>query len=179
MQIKYNFKNFEPSDHLRKYASTRFDKLFKYDRTDNALLQVNLSVDKFRQKAEVTFTGDELNISAVEESEDMYSTVDLVLDKLDAQVRKTRDKAKDRRRSRGSVRMDVISFSEPGAGGERIPTIAESDSYEAKPMAVEEAAMQLDSLGYEFLVFQNAESERLNVIYLRKNGDYGLIDPGM
>lgn len=46
-------------------------------------------------------------------------------------------------------------------------------------MAVEEAAMQLDSLGYEFLVFQNAESERINVIYLRKNGDYGLIDPGM
>jgi len=178
MQIKYNFKNFEPSDHLRNYASTRFEKLFKYDRTDNAVLQVNLSVDKFRQKAEVTFVGDDLNISALEESEDMYSTVDLVLDKLDVQVRKHREKAKDLRRARGSVRMDVISFSE-GGEGERIPTIAESDSYEPKPMAVEEAAMQLDSLGYEFLVFQNAESERINVIYHRKNGDYGLIDPGM
>ncbi|BBD07574.1 ribosome hibernation-promoting factor, HPF/YfiA family [Desulfovibrio ferrophilus] len=178
MQIKYNFKNFEPSDHLRNYASTRFEKLFKYDRTENALLQVNLSVDKFRHKADVVFTGDELHISAVEESEDMYSTVDLVLDKLDAQVRKTREKAKDRRQARGSVRMDVISFAD-SAAGERVPTIEESDSYEPKPMAVEEAALQLDSLGYEFLVFHNAESERINVIYLRKNGDYGLIDPGM
>lgn len=178
MQIKYNFKNFEPSDHLKNYAATRFEKLFKYDRTENALLQVNLSVDKFRHKAEVTFIGDDLNISAVEESEDMYSSVDLVLDKLDVQVRKTRDKAKDHRRTANSVRMDVISFAD-SVVGPRVPTIEQSDSYPVKPMAVEEAAMQLDSLGYEFLVFQNAESERINVIYLRKSGDYGLIDPGM
>lgn len=178
MQIAYNFKNFEPSNHLRNYASARFEKLFKYARTENAVLQVNLSVDKFRHKADITFTGDDLNISAVEESEDMYSTVDLVLDKLDAQVRKVREKAKDRRQHRASVRMDVISFPD-SEQGDWVPTIVETDSYTPKPMAVEEAAMQLDSLGWEFLVFRNAETERVNVIYHRKNGDYGLIDPGM
>ncbi|WP_461209491.1 ribosome hibernation-promoting factor, HPF/YfiA family [Desulfocurvus sp. DL9XJH121] len=178
MQINFNFKNFEPSDHLKKYAKNRFEKLFKYARTENASLLVNLSVDKFRQKADVVFTGDDLNLSANEESEDMYSTVDLVLDKLDAQVRKAREKAKDIRRKRGSVRMDVISFSDSGEG-ERVPAIQATDSYEPKPMNVDEAAMQLESKGYEFLVFLNAETDRVNVIYNRKSGDYGLIDPGM
>lgn len=144
-----------------------------------AELQINLSVEKFRQKADVVLTWDDNNLSAFEESEDMYSTIDLVLDKMDAQVRKIREKAKDKRRQRGTVRMDVVSFSEPAGGGERVPTITETDAYEPKPMSVEEAAMQLESLGYEFLVFQNAQTERINVIYLRSNGDFGLIDPGM
>ncbi len=179
MQINFNFKNFEASDHLKKYAAQRFEKLIKYAGTANAVLDINLSVEKFRQKAEVALSGDDLNLSAYEESEDMYSTIDLVLDKMDAQVRKIREKAKDKRRQRGTVRMDVLSFGDTAPGAERVPTIIESDSYEPKPMAVEEAAMQLESLGYEFLVFHNAETERINVIYLRKNGDFGLIDPGM
>ena len=178
MQITFTFKNFDPSDHLKKYAQNRFEKLFKYDRTENASLQVNLSVDKFRQKAEVVFVGDDLKLSATEASEDMYSTVDMVLDKIEVQVRKAREKAKDIRRKRGSVRMDILSFSDSGAG-DRVPSIEESDSYEPKPMAPEEAAMQLESLGYEFLVFLNADTERINVIYNRKSGDFGLIDPGM
>lgn len=179
MQINFNFKNFEASDHLKKYAAQRFEKLFKYAGTDNAVLEINLSVEKFRHRAEILLSGDDLHLSAYEESEDMYSSIDLVLDKMDAQVRKIREKAKDKRRQRGTVRMDVLSFVEGEVGAERVPTIAEADSYEPKPMAVEEAAMQLESLGYEFLVFQNAETERINVIYLRKNGDFGLIDPGM
>lgn len=179
MNINFTFKNFEPSDHLKKYATTRFEKLLKYDRTDNAELKITLSVDKFRQKAEVVMTGDDLNLSAYEDSEDMYSTIDMVLDKMDVQVRKLREKAKDIRRKRGTVRMDVVSFA-PAEGGERSDaTITQTDSYEPKPMPVEEAAMQLDNLGYEFLVFLNAETERINVIYRRKNNDYGLIDPGM
>ena len=71
----------------------------------------------------------------------------------------------------------VISISEDASGG-RVPTIIETDKYEPKPMAVEEAAMQLDALKYEFLVFINSETERPNVIYRLRNGDFGLIDPG-
>ncbi|HBR05697.1 MAG TPA: ribosomal subunit interface protein, partial [Desulfovibrio sp.] len=62
--------------------------------------------------------------------------------------------------------------------GRRTPSIAEMDKYEPKPMSVDEAAMQMDSLNYDFLVFRNSETEGLNVIYRRKNGDIGLIDPG-
>ncbi|KUG27787.1 ribosomal subunit interface protein [hydrocarbon metagenome] len=178
MNITFNFKNFEPSDHLRDYARKRFDKLTKYmANTDTSELQVNLSVEKTRQMADIVFTADLLHISAHEESEDMYSTIDLILDKIEAQVRKMREKQKDRRKRADTVRTEVISFSETAAGP-RERTIIESEHYEPKPMSVDEAAMQLDSLGYEFLVFLNSETERVNVIYRRKKGDFGLIDPG-
>ncbi|NJB66714.1 putative sigma-54 modulation protein [Desulfobaculum xiamenense] len=177
MNISLTFKNFEPSDHLRKYAQKRFEKLIKYANTGNTELKINLGVEKFRHIAEVTLSGDNMNMSAVEESEDMYSSIDLVYDKMTSQVRKLREKGKDRRRSRGTVRDEVISFEEGEAGREA--TIVEAQTYKPKPMLVDEAAMQLDTLNYEFLVFLNAETERVNVIYRRKTGDYGLIDPGM
>jgi len=133
MNINYNFKNFEPSDHLRDYAKKRFDKITKYMNPDNNELFVNLSVEKTRQIADVILDSDTIHISAREQTG-------------------------------------------PDAG---IRTIVESDKYQPKPMPVDEAAMQLDTLGYEFLVFLNSETERVNVIHRRKNGDFGLIDPGI
>ncbi len=180
MRIVFNFKNFDPSDHLRKYAKDRFGKLGKFMAgTPDAELQVNLEVEKFRHIADVVLTGKNVHISAREDSEDMYSTVDMVWDKLEAQMRKIRDKSKSKRKAGGeTVRMDVISIEED-TSGRRTPSIQETDHYEPKPMIVEEAAMQLDKTGNEFLVFLNAENERVNVIYRRKTGDFGLIDPGV
>lgn len=179
MNITFNFKNFEPSDHLRDYARKRLEKLAKYSTTTDASeLQVNLAVEKTRQMADVIFLADNMHISAHEVSEDMYSTIDLILDKVEAQAKKFREKQKDRRRQQTeTVRMDVISINEDAAGG-RTPTIVETDQYEPKPMAVEEAAMQLGTLKSEFLVFINSDTERPNVIYRLRNGDFGLIDPG-
>lgn len=177
MNISFTFKNFEPSDHLKKYAKKRFEKLIKFANTGNAELQINLSVEKFRHIAEVMLAGDNMNMSAVEESEDMYSSIDLVLDKMSAQVRKMREKEKDAKRARDSVRQEDVVV--PETGSEEGPVIVEADTYRPKPMMAEEAAMQLDTFNYEFLVFRNAETERVNVIYRRKTGEYGLIDPGM
>lgn len=181
MNITFTFKNFEPSDHLKDYAERRFEKISKYiEDSQNMELQVNLSVEKHRHMAEVMLSGDYLHVSAYEESEDMYATIDLVLDKIEAQVRRMREKSKNRRkggRGEREVRMDVISYSDSESGRER--TIVETDNYLPKPMAVDEAAMQLDTLSYDFLVFRNAETERINVIYHRKDGDFGLIDPGV
>lgn len=179
MNISFAFKNMEPSDHLKEYASSRFEKMAKFiGDTIETELQINLTVEKFRHKAEVVLTADNLHISAYEESEDMYSTIDMVLDKLEAQLKRMRERQKDRRRAGTprAARMDVISFVEEPGG--RAPTIKGSDHFEPKPMGVDEAAMQLESLKYEFLVFRNAESGRVNVIYRTKNGDFGLIDPG-
>jgi len=135
-------------------------------------------VEKFRHKADVVLLSDNLHISAYEESEDMYSTIDQVLDKLESQLKRMRERHKERRRSGTprAARMDVISFSEEPGG--RTPNIKETDNFEPKPMSVDEAAMQLESLKFEFLVFRNADSSRVNVIYRTKNGDFGLIDPG-
>lgn len=179
MRITFNFKNFDPSDHLRKYARDRFGKLAKYlSDTENAELQVNLEVEKFRHIADIVLVGKDLHISAREDSEDMYSTVDLVWDKLETQMRKARDKNKSRRKGDGqTVRMDIISFDDDNA--QRTPRIDKTSHYSPKPMPVAEAAMQLEKTGHEFLVFLNAENERINVIYRRKIGDFGLIDPGV
>lgn len=179
MNISFTFKNFEPSDHLKGYANKRFEKVAKYVSDVEADLQVNLLVDKFRHKADVILNSDRIHISAYEESEDMYATVDMVLDKLEAQLRKMREKQKSRaKKARGSktVQMSVLSFEDMAQDSP--PTIVGTDDYVPKPMSVDEAAMQLDALENEFLVFRNAETEGVNVIYKRKNGDYGLIDPG-
>lgn len=178
MNISFTFKNFEPSDHLKGYAQKRFEKVSKFVSDSEADLQVNLLVDKFRHKADVILNADGVHISAYEESEDMYSTIDMVLDKLEAQLRKMREKMKHRsRQARGNkVQMNFLSYED--AVGESAPTIVGTDSYEPKPMSVDEAALQLNTLDNDFLVFLNAETEGVNVIYKRKNGDYGLIDPG-
>ncbi|MDC0335955.1 ribosome-associated translation inhibitor RaiA [Pseudodesulfovibrio sp.] len=178
MNISFTFKNFEPSDHLKGYAQKRFEKVSKYIADSEADLQVNLLVDKFRHKADVILNADSIHISAYEDSEDMYSTIDMVLDKLEAQLRKMREKMKSRSKSgRGSkVQMNFLSYGD--IAGDDGPTIVGTDTYEAKPMSIDEAAEQLNTLDNEFLVFLNAETEDVNVIYKRKNGDYGLIDPG-
>ncbi|HDQ40267.1 MAG TPA: ribosome-associated translation inhibitor RaiA [Desulfonatronum sp.] len=181
MEIKFTFKNFEPSKHLKGYAQERFEKIAKYlPQEAQSELSVNLSVEKYRHMAEIILVGKDLHISANAESEDMYSTIDLVLDKLEAQVRKSREKGKDHRRGQKgrSARVDFISFIQ-GEGGKREQAITATDNFQPKPMSVDEAAMQLETLGNDFLVFFNAEIDRVNVIYRRKSGDFGLIDPGI
>ena len=176
MNISFQFKNFEPSAGLRDYAAKRFDKLAKYmPNADTAEVAVTLTVEKTRQIADVIIDAGMVHITSRERSEDMYSTIDLITDKLEAQLRKLREKMKDRRRAAGEVTMGVVSLTQEG----KVRSIEESDRYSAKPMGVEEAAEQLGVLGYEFLVFLNSDTERVNVIYTRKNGDYGLIDPGV
>ena len=106
MNISFTFKNFEPSDHLKGYANKRFEKTAKYISDSEADLQVNLLVDKYRHKADVILNADSIHISAYEDSEDMYSTIDLVLDKLEAQLRKMREKQKNRvKKARGNKVM--------------------------------------------------------------------------
>ncbi len=181
MNMAFNFKNFEPSDHLKNYASNRFSKLSKFfNNLDNVDVQVNLSVEKFRQMAEVIVVADNLHLSAYEESEDMYATTDMVLDKVVAQVKKNKAKKQSRRdvKADKSGRVDAVLF---GGSEDSLdaPAIVASDKFEVKPMDVDEAAMKLNSLNYDFLVFRNAASERVNVLYRRNDGDFGLIDPGM
>lgn len=176
MNIAYTFKNFEPSDHLKKYAGRRFSKLTRFvPKSDNVEVQVNMSVDKFRHKIEVQFSGDSINISAAEDSQDMYASVDIVLEKLEAQLKKHFEKIKEKRRGKSGGDDEYVEYS--GSGGPR-RQIVERDHFEPKPMHIEEAAMQLEQRDDLFLVFLNAETEQVNVLYKRENGNLGLIQPG-
>lgn len=184
MNFAYTFKNFEPSEHLKKYAARRIEKLARFiSKSDNVEVSVNMSVDKFRHKIEVQFSGDNINISAVESSQDMYASVDMVLDKLEAQLKKLAEKMKDKRRGANgsgkspvSAEVEIFRYETVGDTGSR--EIVGVDHFEPKPLFVDEAAMQLQQRDDEFLVFLNAETESVNVLYKRSNGSFGLIVPG-
>ena len=176
MNIAFAFKNFEPSEHLKKYARRRFEKLARFlPKSGNIAISVNLSVDKFRHKAEVQLSGDSLNLSAVEHSEDMYTTVDMILDKLEIQIKKHAEKLKEKRRGH----TDNTSAAESSSDEAWEKTIIGEDKFVPKPMDLDEAAMQLEQLsGENFLVFLNAETNKVNVLYRREDGNFGLIDAG-
>ena len=187
MEIQFNFKNFEPSAYLKGHIQSRFEKLDKYLRNpETGQIQINLEVEKFRQIAEAVLTADDLHLTAQDETQDMYATVDSILDKMEAQLRKYRDKQKrDKKRNKTEKTASELTSpaGEPDVGeaasDESAPAVVETDMFEPKPMDVEEAVIQLQKTNYDFLVFFNADNNRVNVVYRRKNGDYGLIDPRM
>jgi putative sigma-54 modulation protein len=172
MQTSVTFKNLDPSDHLRAYVSeklNRFDKYFYNPGEANVVL----SVEKFRHIAEVNIAGDRLTIIGKEETEDMQASIDKVLDKLEKQIKKNKQKRRDFRAGKGKPKPGDVE----GLVEEEAEKGLFVKSIEYKPMDVDEAIMQMDLVEDNFLVFTNARSERVNVLYRRKNGSYGLIQP--
>ncbi len=178
MQVSVTFRHLDPSDVLRNYATERLSKLDKFL---EGYIEANvvLSVEKFRHSAEVTILANGTKIVGQEETNDMYSAIDLVMDKLEKQVKRHREKIKDRKpvssvKSR-PVGLNILSYDQSQEN--TAPRIIKSERHLAKPMYLDEAVMQLDVLDNEFLIFTNAESETINVLYKRSDGDYGLIEP--
>ncbi|MBN2034502.1 MAG: ribosome-associated translation inhibitor RaiA [Deltaproteobacteria bacterium] len=177
MMITVTFRRMETTESLRAYAEEKLSKLKKY--LDTPLeAHVVLEVEKFRHIADVTLNVDGARIKAVEETEDMYSAIDQVMDKIEIQVKKLRAKVKNRR-------TDSIKGEEALAGEALAETLENTfdeptirvEKLAAKPMDPEEAAMQLNASRQDFLVFRNARTRETNVIYKRKDGDIGLIEP--
>ena len=176
MNIAFTFKNFEACEHLKKYARRRMEKMGRFFGKSSGLeVGVVLTVDKFRNRCEVTVVGEGLHLNASEQASDMYAAIDLVHDKLESQIKKHVARLKEQRREARNASVDVFTYNLEGeAEGEGV---VGTNRFNPKPMHLEEAIMQLDSIGSDFLVFLNAESERVNVVYRRRNGAYGLIDP--
>jgi putative sigma-54 modulation protein len=175
MQTSVTFKNLDPTDTLKSYVR---DKLDRFDRLlDNpAEANVVLLVEKFRHIAEININGDRLTINGKEETNDMYSAIDIVLDKLEKQIKKNKQKIRERR---PGVRGKNIALMEADINlpDEEFVREVKIKNIEYKPMDVEEAVLQMDLLSNNFLVFTNARSDRVNVLYRRKDGHYGLIQP--
>lgn len=177
MNIAFTFKNFEASDHLKKYARRRMEKLGRFFGKASGLdVNVVLSVDKFRHRCEVTVTGEGLHINATETAQDMYAAIDLVTDKVESQIKRKVSRVKEQRRKARNANVDVFTFN-VDAGGEEESEVVGTDRFMPKPVHLEEALAQLDSIGSDFLVFLNAENNRINVIYKRRIGGYAIIDP--
>ncbi len=174
MQTSVTFKNLDPSENLKAYVGEKLNRFDKY--LDNpAEANVVLQVEKFRHIAEINIIGDRLNINGTEETNDMYSAIDMVLDKLEKQIKKSKQKIRERRSGQGQktrrVTEELLATEEDAAGQVKIKNI------EYKPMDVEEAVMQMDLINDSFLVFTNAVTDKVNVLYRRKDGHYGLIQP--
>jgi putative sigma-54 modulation protein len=179
MDIIVTFRHTEPIESLKTYAEEKVSKLKKYlDFPTEA--HIVLSVEKFRHQADVTLTLDGTRIKGVEETGDMYSAIDQVMDKIEKQVKRHLSKIRDHRSE--NLKSEDKSMSEEAEADEA----AESDQKElvieiekmvAKPMDPEEAAMQLNLSRKDFLVFRNAKSREINVIYKRGDNMLGLIEP--
>ncbi len=174
MQTSVTFKNIDSSDNLKAYVTDKLDRFDRY--LDNpAEANVVLSVEKFRHIAEITIIGDRLKIKGKEETNDMYSAIDMVLDKVEVQIKKSKDKIRDKRgKGKG---MEPFGGEEPLIVGDDIPKEIIVKNVDYKPMDVEEAILQMDLTEENFLVFTNARTEQINVLYHRKDGHYGLIQP--
>ncbi|MBT8370127.1 MAG: ribosome-associated translation inhibitor RaiA [Desulfobacterales bacterium] len=175
MQTSVTFKNLDPSEHLKAYVGDKLDRFDKF--LDNpAEANAVLTVEKFRHIAEISIAGDKLNIIGKEETNDMYSAIDMVLDKLEKQIKKSKQKIRERRSPSKNRNRSIIEEADqlPDDEVERQVKIR---NIEYKPMDVEEAVLQMDLIEDNFLVFTNARSDQINVLYRRRDGHYGLIQP--
>ena len=177
MQTSVTFKNIDPSDQLKDYVTSKLDRKDKL--LDNpAEAQVVLSVEKIRHYTEIRLKGDRLNIVCREKASDMYSSIDLALDKLEKQLKKQKEKIKNHRPNKGADSVREMN-PEVNPTAEAAPDMPEIriESIDYKPMDIEEAGMQLELTDDNFLVFTNSRTNQVNVIYRRKNGGLGLIEP--
>lgn len=171
MKVNIVGKNLEVSDYLRDLTNKKIAKLERYLKPDT-LVSVTLAVERSRHICEVTIPFDGIVLRAEEVTGDMYASIDNVLDKLERQIRRHRTKlARD-------LRAGIEFPPEDAAAEEPHREIVRTKRFAYKPMSVEEAVLQMDLLGHSFYVFTNADTDQVNVLYLRKDGNLGLIEPG-
>jgi putative sigma-54 modulation protein len=170
MQIFLTGRNLEVTEALRRYAEEKVGRLQRYlERITSA--HITLSVEKYRQVAEVTLRVRDLTIRGEESSEDLYASIDLVAEKLERQVQKYKGKIQAYA-SRGARTQDTVPSPEEE------PRVVKTKRFAIKPMTLDEAILQMDLLGHDFYVFRNAQTDEVNVLYRRHEGNYGLIEPG-
>jgi putative sigma-54 modulation protein len=177
MRIIVSAKNMEMTNALKNVVEKKLSKLEKYFEP-NIEAQATLSVEKNRQTIEVTIPFNGIILRGEEVNEDMYASIDLVIDKIERQIRKQKTRL-ERRNHTDSLRFQSISeFSEDiREDNDNESKIVKTKRFAFKPMSTEEAVLQMEMLGHNFFVYENAESEEVNVVYRRKDGNYGLIEP--
>ena len=148
-------------------------------------VQATLTVEKRFQRAEINILADGVHLTGDASTDDLYKSIDVAFSRIQTQLLKYKQKLQDHRSRRSEnptdvrslgVKVDVLSGPDLEYGRKN-PEIIVSRNYEIKPMSVEEAAMQMDLIEKEVLVFVNDENNRLNVLWRRRDGNYELIDP--
>lgn len=178
MNVTTTFRHMEQSEALKAYAEEKLERVKKYiDGPINA--QVYFTVEKIRHIVEIVISAKGLNTKASEATNDMYAAVDAVIDKIERQLKRYKEKLKGHKPGN---EVSGRTLSKQIFQGESIetspePVVITTKTEVAKPMSVDEAVMQMDLLHKDFLVFTDAVSVELNVVYRRKDGNFGLIAP--
>ncbi len=173
MRIIISGKNIDVTETLRNAVENKLGKLDRYFSSDTEVY-VTLSVEKDRQKIEVTIPVKGNIIRSEQTSSDMYVSIDLVEEIIERQLKKYKNKLISQHQSSGSFQP---SYLENDYEEEEEVRIERTKKFDIKPMYPEDACVQMELLGHSFFVFNNAETDQVNVVYRRKGGTYGLIEP--
>lgn len=168
-------KNIEVTPGLKDSVISKLGKLERYFTPDTEII-VTLSVEKDRQKIEVTIPVKGDIIRSEQTSTDMYVSIDLVEEVIERQLRKYKNKLIARHQEGSAFKQEFFE-EEPAIDSNDEIQIMRTKKFGIKPMFPEDACVQMELLGHDFFVFSNAETEEVNVVYKRKNGTFGLIEP--
>lgn len=179
MRLQVKGKNVEVSDALRGYAEEKLSKLARH-LDDATRLELELAVERNPSKpasqvAEATVWTKGPVLRARESSDDMKASIDLLADKLERQARRYREKRQRKRLARHAHAPPEPADGAASGGTE--PAIVKTKQFAVKPMTAEEAALQLELIGHDFFVFRDVESSEVSVVYRRRDGNFGLIEP--
>lgn len=172
MKIVISGKNIEVTNALKDTVEKKIRKLEKYFH-DDVITNVTLSVQKNRQIIEVTIPFAGAMFRAEEWSIDLYQAIDDVVELLERQVKKHKTKLQRRLHNGRTIRFENV----PEVKEEFEPKLVKTKRFAIKPMDEEEAILQMELLRHGFFVFRNSETDEVNVVYKRKDGNYGLIEP--
>ena len=174
MQISVTFRQLEPSDALKNYVSDRLNKFTRY--LDGPVeANVVLGLEKFRHLADVTIDNNGRIIKGKEENTDMYAAIDLVMDKIDMQLKKFRDKQRSAKGDRS--RSAVPSTAEPEEAAALPPM--RRKKVEVPALQLTDAVEMIQSAGDDLVVFTNVASGRMNILFRRQDGNYILVEPDL
>ncbi len=174
MKFIISGKNIDVTAGLRSSIEQKLGKLERYFTPETEII-VTLSVEKERQKIEVTIPVKGNIIRSEQVSDDMYVSIDLVEEVIERQLRKYKNKLIDKHQEGGNFKQEFVDLD--GALDDDEIRIIRTKRFGIKPMFPEDACVQMELLGHNFFVFSNAETDEVNVVYKRKNGTYGLIEP--
>ena len=172
MRITITGRNIELTDGIKEAVQDKLSKLEKYFSADTDVF-VTLSVEKERQKIEVTIPVKGHIIRSEQVSSDMYVSIDLVEEVIERQLRKYKNKLIAREQGGGNFQKEFI---EKEVEDQEVKIIR-TKKFDIKPMYPEDACVQMELLGHSFYVFMNADTDQVNVVYKRKGNTYGLIEP--
>lgn len=167
-------KNIEVTEALRGKVIKKLGRIEKFFKP-GTVINVTLSVEKNRQNVEITIPFNGVVLRAEESNTDMYTSIDKIVDVIERQIRRNKTRLSKSLRDTAFEEENFLIHDDISEETEF--NIVRTKKFAIKPMSVEEAILQMNLLGHEFFVFSNAEDMTINVVYKRKNGDYGLIEP--